>query len=280
MSDLPGAGDPPDVGSLPGAGDLPAVVAALARELPEVHVRAWARILREHPEPHPAVRGLLTEARTGAVMGARAARLVAAWSAADPPPPGSAVALALETASRMYAEESRRRTDVVVSGPHSDEVPVRLTGSVIVEVIRASRTSLLLVSFAAFGIAEVVRELDRAARRGVHVDLILEDTVEDGGALRGGSAATAPFEALRPLVTFWAWAGRAKVGGSVPALHAKVVAADENVALLGSANLTDRALAHNLEVGVVLRDPEVVRRLVGHFRALMRPGDGPLRPVV
>ncbi|MEU0516451.1 phospholipase D-like domain-containing protein [Streptosporangium sp. NPDC006007] len=61
-------------------------------------------------------------------------------------------------------------------------------------------------------------------------------------------------------------------------MHAKVVAADEDVALLGSANLTDRALAHNLEVGVVLRDPDVVRRLVGHFRALIRPQDGPLRP--
>ncbi|MEV6866424.1 DISARM system phospholipase D-like protein DrmC [Streptosporangium subroseum] len=258
--------------------DLAAVIAALARELPEAHVRAWAQILRGHPAPHPAVRGLLTQARTGAVMGARAARLVAAWSAADPPPPGSAVALALETASLMHGETHRRRTDIVVSGPHSDQVPVRLTSSVIIEVIRASRTSLLVVSFAAFGVAEVVRELVEASRRGVQVDLVLEETVEDGGALRGGFTATAPFEALRPLATFWTWTDRPRTGGSVPALHAKVIAADEDVALLGSANLTDRALAHNLEVGVVLRDPDVVRRIVMHFRALMRPEDGPLRP--
>ncbi|WP_093889588.1 phospholipase D-like domain-containing protein [Streptosporangium canum] len=72
--------------------------------------------------------------------------------------------------------------------------------------------------------------------------------------------------------------GQARAGGSVSALHAKLVAAGEDVALLGSANLTDRALANNLEVGVVLRDPDVVRRLVRHFRALMRPQDGPLRP--
>ncbi|WP_326828550.1 DISARM system phospholipase D-like protein DrmC [Streptosporangium sp. NBC_01810] len=256
--------------------DLPAVIAALARELPEVHVRAWAQILRGHPAPHPAIRGLLTQARTGAVMGARAARLIAAWSAADPPPPGSALALALETASRMHGETHRRRTDIVVSGPHSDEVPVRLTSSVIIEVIRASRTSLLVVSFAAFGVAEVTRELVRAARRGVQIDLVLEGTVEDGGALRG--ASTPPFEVLRPLATFWVWADRPRTGGSVPALHAKVVAADEEVALLGSANLTDRALAHNLEVGVVLRDPDVVGRLVRHFHALMHPKNGPLRP--
>ncbi|WP_433498588.1 DISARM system phospholipase D-like protein DrmC [Sphaerimonospora sp. CA-214678] len=258
--------------------DLPAVIAALARELPSAHVRAWARVLRAHPTPHPALRGLLARARTGIGMDARAARLLATWSEADPPPSGAAVALALETASRIHDEAHHSRTDIVVSGPHSDEVPVRLTSSVIIEVIRASRTSLLVVSFAAFGVAEVVGELVRAARRGVQIDLVLEGNAEEGGALRGGAAATEAFEELRPLAEFWTWTDRPMAGGSVPALHAKVVAADDDMALLGSANLTDRALAHNLEIGVVLRDPDVVRRLVGHFRSLMRPEVGPLRP--
>nr|WP_275409772.1 DISARM system phospholipase D-like protein DrmC [Microbispora rosea] len=242
------------------------------------YVRAWARILRAHQAPHPALRGLLARTRTGAGMDTRAARLLAAWSAADPPVPGSAVALALETASRMRDDAQRHRTDIVVSGPYSDEVPVRLTSSVIIEVIRASRTSLLVVSFAAFGVTEVVHELARAVRRGVRVDLVLEGNSGEGGALRGGSAASDAFEQLRPLAGFWTWADRPMAGSSVPALHAKVVAADEDIALLGSANLTDRALAHNLEIGVVLRDPDTVRRLVGHFRSLMRPEAGPLRP--
>ncbi|MDF5755568.1 DISARM system phospholipase D-like protein DrmC [Spongiactinospora sp. TRM90649] len=255
--------------------DLPDVIATLGRELPDTHVRSWARVLGDCPAPHPAVRGLLTGARPGAWLAARAARLVAAWSAAEPPPPGPALALALETASRMHAETQRHRADIVVSGPRSDAIPVRLTGSVIVQVIRASRASLLVVSFAAFGVAEVVRELVAAAGRGVRIDLVLEGAVEDGGTLR---AKTSPFQVLRPFATFWAWPDRPAVGGSIPALHAKVVVADESVALLGSANLTDRALAHNLEVGVVLRDPEAVGRLARHFRALMRPDTGPLRP--
>ncbi|XVQ86430.1 DISARM system phospholipase D-like protein DrmC [Microbispora siamensis] len=258
--------------------DLSNVIAALARELPSAYVGAWARILRNHQAPHPALRGLLARARTGTGMDARAARILAAWSVADPPVPGSAVALALETASQMHDDAQRHRTDIVVSGPYSDEVPVRLTSSVIIEVIRASRTSLLMVSFAAFGVTEVVHEVVRAVRRGVRVDLILEGNAEEGGALRGGFAATDAFEKLRPLARFWTWADRPMVGGSVPALHAKVVAADEDIALLGSANLTDRALAHNLEVGVILRDPDVVRRLVAHFRLLMRAEAGPLRP--
>lgn len=39
--------------------------------------------------------------------------------------------------------------------------------------------------------------------------------------------------------------------------------------LVGSANLTSRALADNLEVGVVIHDPDQVSHLVSHFRALM-----------
>jgi cardiolipin synthase C len=62
-------------------------------------------------------------------------------------------------------------------------------------------------------------------------------------------------------------------------MHAKLLAADTNVALLSSANLTDKALGDNLELGLLVRDPEVVRRIVGHFRSLMRPGIGPLEPV-
>ena len=69
------------------------------------------------------------------------------------------------------------------------------------------------------------------------------------------------------------------IGASRAALHAKLVAADERVALLGSANLTDKALAVNLELGVIIRDPGTVRRIVRHFRSLMEPGAGPLEPL-
>jgi phosphatidylserine/phosphatidylglycerophosphate/cardiolipin synthase-like enzyme len=63
------------------------------------------------------------------------------------------------------------------------------------------------------------------------------------------------------------------------ALHAEIVAADAATALVSSANLTDRALADNIEVGVILRSPEVVERIVRHFNALMSPQAGVLEPL-
>ena len=74
-------------------------------------------------------------------------------------------------------------------------------------------------------------------------------------------------------------ASRPVIGTSRAALHAKLIAADQRGSAVGSANLTDKALACNLEFGVILRDPEVVRRMVRHFRSLMRPGEGVLQPL-
>ncbi|MGC5330457.1 phospholipase D-like domain-containing protein [Micromonospora sp. DT62] len=66
-------------------------------------------------------------------------------------------------------------------------------------------------------------------------------------------------------------------GNAHAALHAKLIAADSRVALISSANLTDRALSHNIEVGVVLHDPEVARKLVAHFQALTDSRTGVLQ---
>lgn len=44
-------------------------------------------------------------------------------------------------------------------------------------------------------------------------------------------------------------------------LHAKMVLADGERAYLGSANLTDTSLNHNLEIGILLQGPGTVRSL-------------------
>ncbi|WP_067453771.1 DISARM system phospholipase D-like protein DrmC [Actinomadura macra] len=259
--------------------ELARVLARLAEELPAGHVEAWARVLRGHRAPDAGLEARLIEAGPGFAVGARAARLARAWREAVPRPAGEALALALETGAVSAARYAGRQSDVVVSGPVGDHPAVRLTGAVVTEIIRDSASTLLVVSFAAFGVIEVVRELREAAERGVRVDLVLEGSREKGGTLRGDGAAAA-FTALHDSATFWSWPARHRPAGAArAALHAKLVAADDRVAFLGSANLTDRALADNIELGVVIRDPAVVRRMVGHFRGLMRPGEGPLEPV-
>ncbi|PIB09022.1 hypothetical protein B1C81_12265 [Streptomyces sp. HG99] len=96
----------------------------------------------------------------------------------------------------------------------------------------------------------------------MRVDLLLEESTQ----------ASTAFDALPPNVAVWHRMASAGV------LHAKLIAADRHTAFLGSANLTDRALTDNIELGVVLRDPAVVGPLVDHFRWLITPENGVMRP--
>jgi phosphatidylserine/phosphatidylglycerophosphate/cardiolipin synthase-like enzyme len=52
-------------------------------------------------------------------------------------------------------------------------------------------------------------------------------------------------------------------------LHAKAVVADDEVAFITSANLTQAAFDHNIEVGVLSRDRTLATSLSTHFRILI-----------
>jgi hypothetical protein len=108
-----------------------------------------------------------------------------AWPRAGPGrPAGSAASLALAASARVHEGVESQRPRLVVTGPVTPSVPVRLINSVVTDIVRAGAERLLLVSFAAHGVAEVVRELVAAADRGVQVDLVLETTDDHGGRLR------------------------------------------------------------------------------------------------
>lgn len=57
---------------------------------------------------------------------------------------------------------------------------------------------MLVVSFAAYGVADVVAEMLAAAGRSVRIDIVLEDTERDSGTLRSMTGATDAFSSLRP----------------------------------------------------------------------------------
>jgi len=254
--------------SAPDVEALPEVLARVTRRLPPGFRADWCRILRALPGPTKDVELLLLSARPGAGIASAATLLARAWRHDTNALSGAAVAMALESAAAQYdAMLAERDVQIVVSGPSSPTVPVRLTASVALDVIRHARSSLLVVSFAAYGVRAIVEELGRAVDRGVEVDLVLETT----------TAASRAFLDLGDRVRLWHWPVERR--GREAALHAKLIAADGEYVLLGSANLTDRALADNIEIGVVLRDRDAAGRVTDHFRSLMRPGQGPLEPV-
>ncbi|MBB6172987.1 phosphatidylserine/phosphatidylglycerophosphate/cardiolipin synthase-like enzyme [Nocardiopsis mwathae] len=239
---------------------MPAALAEVAQELAPGHAAAWARVLEEASGPSAAgLTAHLLASRPGYGLAPLADRLVAAW-AGSPDTPGSAVALALLAASHVSERTADRRGDVVITGPSVADVPTRLTSAVVAEVIGKAERELLIVSYAAYRADGVMDALAAAAGRGVRINVVLEDA----------TGAVDAFARVAGLADFWRWPREHRGADGRASLHAKVIAADHRVALIGSANLTGHAMNENIEVGVLVHDPDTVRRIVGHFRALMR----------
>ena len=63
-----------------------------------------------------------------------------------------------------------------------------------------------------------------------------------------------------------------KDGSEKAVLHAMAVVADDRIAFVTSANLTEKAFDENIEVGLLTRDRTVALSLAKHFSVLIERG--------
>jgi putative cardiolipin synthase len=265
------------------ADSLAEELAAIAGELTTTQVRSWVDVLSAYSRLGPDVEAALVSRTLGAPS-TTARRLVTAWRDNGPELPGAAVALALLSAGQVHAEAENRRPSLVVSGPNDYAAPTRFTRPAAREVVSGSKKTLIIVSFATHGMEDLIEELHAAADRQVSIDFVLESLRREGGTLNSRSSGESVFASLRGRANFWRWPREQRLlqrdttRDSRAALHAKIIAADKRTALVSSANLTDRAYTRNLEIGVILRDPDAVGRLDEHFRRLIDNGTLELCP--
>ncbi len=103
---------------------------------------------------------------------------------------GVALAIALRAgADAVERLRTSQSIDIAWTGPATPEVPVRLTREVLLDVIGSASRSLILISFAAYRVADITAAIAAAAARGVDVGLVLETSEAEGGTLRGFGAA-------------------------------------------------------------------------------------------
>jgi cardiolipin synthase len=140
--------------------------------------------------------------------------------------------------------------------------------------VRTARKRVLIANAYFFPGYRLLRDLRRAARRGVHVDLILQDQVDMPWAQR----------ASRLLYAYLMRAGVRVHEYSERPLHAKVAVIDDDWATVGSSNLDPTSLGLNLEANVVVRDEAFAGQLRERLEHLMQqrcervqlPTPGPL----
>jgi hypothetical protein len=190
---------------------------------------------------------------------------------------GPGVALALDVAARASATVSR--PDLVWSGPTAPGIHTRNTRQVYDELIGAADSEIWISTYAYFDGQHAFRTLAERmeAVPGLRVRLLLNISRKHGD--------TTPAEALLAAFTdkFWSrdWPGSVRpdvyydprslelseeVRG---VLHAKAVVVDDAAAFITSANITEAAFDHNIEVGVITRDALLATSLARHFRLLI-----------
>lgn len=141
--------------------------------------------------------------------------------------------------------------------------------------VRSARERVLIANAYFFPGYRLLRDLRRAARRGVQVDLILQDQVDMPWAQRASKLLYGHL--IRAGVRVYEYSERP--------LHAKVAVVDDRWATVGSSNLDPTSLSLNLEANVVVRDETFARHLREQIERLMRqrcervrlPTPGPLR---
>ncbi len=176
---------------------------------------------------------------------------------------GAGVALALRTGLQGRIVADARRSRPVWTGPGAVGEQ-RLTASVLHELIAGAQRHVLLVSFAAHTLPSVATDLEAAVDRGCRVDVVFETETDSAGGYSSHEAR--PFGEVQGIRR-WRWPVEQRAQGAV--LHAKALIVDGERALIGSANLTKRALTANLEVGLLIDDPAVVWAMVEHVSMLM-----------
>lgn len=225
------------------------------------------------PYTEIAVRNALGDGSRSAEVHAALARLEARGIA------GAAVGFALELAASTAS--SVPRPDLVWSGPEVPGLHARGTRPVFEELVGGARRSLWICSYTYYDGPKAFELLaDRMdATPTLQAALLLNIKREWGDA-------TAPDTLVRRFAeTLWTegWPGtrrpdvfydqRSLLGDSDRAvLHAKAVVADDEVAFVTSANLTEKAFDENIEVGMLSRDRALATSLARHFRVLIERG--------
>jgi len=142
---------------------------------------------------------------------------------------------------------------------------VRQTEEALLQVIRAAKKDLFIVSYVVYAIPNVMDALQDAQERNVTMNFLLEQSLEAGGKVSVDSIAT--LKSRLPAAHFHIWK---QPNAKVPAaVHAKCAVADGETAMITSANLTDKAMNDNMEIGILLNGGIVPKQLSAHFHALI-----------
>lgn len=154
--------------------------------------------------------------------------------------------VAAMTTVDFFVGQNEPLTEIIWTGPANNRFPVRRLDQVLYDLVSKAQKRIVLVTFAAYRVPLLCDHLTRAVQRGIELKLIIESEEESEGQLTRD--AIAAFSEVPLARNIYYWPVSQRQAGRPGKLHMKCAIIDD-VALIGSANLTDDAFNRNMEVG-------------------------------
>jgi phosphatidylserine/phosphatidylglycerophosphate/cardiolipin synthase-like enzyme len=169
-------------------------------------------------------------------------------------------------------EHPRPQLDLVWSGPEPAQAQSRDTGQVLRELFGVVEQRVIIAGFAFYGAKSIFETLyRRALERPLEIEFFIHlDPTSRNQQMTPANffQYTWPWPDVVPRVYYDA---RADGDGDEAqgSMHAKCVVVDETTTFITSANFTGAAQTTNVEVGVLVRDPQFAIRVASQWRSLV-----------
>lgn len=173
-----------------------------------------------------------------------------------------------------WVASSPMAIDIVWTGPANGTFPIRRIDQVLYDLLSNARQRIFLVTFSAHRVPLLCEHLSKAIDRGVQITLLLESEQASAGQLSHDAAkAFRDVDLNKVHLLHWPLEKRERNQAGRPGkLHVKCAVIDQ-VAVIGSANLTDDAFNRNMEMGAIIRQQEIVDAIIEHFDSLREAGE-------
>lgn len=200
---------------------------------------------------------------------------VESWEKVKDAPSPKEVAMMISAVAATIDHQSKKQTiELTWTGPKTNEINLRRTDQALIELINSSNQRVIIVSFAVYKAKSIMSALEKAANRGVEINIIVESPDASEGKIAYDTiAALGRTMKSQAKIFIWPHAKReVSANGKYGALHAKVAIGDQNILYISSANLTDYAMSLNMEMGILVFGGELPAQAQGHFDKLIMQG--------
>jgi phosphatidylserine/phosphatidylglycerophosphate/cardiolipin synthase-like enzyme len=192
----------------------------------------------------------------------------------DAPSPREMALLIASVAAALDHQRQKQSIELTWTGPKTQNINLRRTDQALIELINSSNQRIIIVSFAVYKAKSIMDALEKAAKRGVEINIIVESPDASEGKITYNTI-TALGKAMKSMAKIFIWPHAKREvtpEGKYGALHAKAAVGDRNILYISSANLTDYAMNLNMEMGILVFGGELPAQAQGHFDELILEG--------